>query len=54
MKPLLKLAEAAKLLGVTTWTLREWDKKGKLRTIRTPGNQRRVSLEEVERLRGGL
>lgn len=40
------------MLGVTTQTLRDWDKKGILKTIRTSGNQRRVPEEEVERLLG--
>jgi len=44
------LSEAAKLLGVTTQTLRAWDKTGKLSVIRTPGNQRRIPESEVKRL----
>lgn len=37
---------------MTTQTLRNWDSAGKIETIRTNGNQRRVSLQEVERLQG--
>jgi excisionase family DNA binding protein len=44
------LSEAAKMLGVTTQTLRTWDKSGKIRVMRTPGNQRRVPGSEIERL----
>jgi len=47
------LLKAAGLLGVTTQTLRNWDNAGKLRTIRTPGNQRRVPESEIVRLSGG-
>jgi len=47
------LAEAAKQLGVSIKTLRNWDAAGKLKTVRTVGNQRRVPIEEVERLKGG-
>jgi len=49
---LLRLSEAAKRLGVTTQTLRDWDNSGKIKTVRTTGNQRRVLLSEVERLSG--
>lgn len=50
-KRLLLLREAAKILGVSTSTLRRWDSSGKISMIRTLGGQRRVSVEEVERLR---
>jgi excisionase family DNA binding protein len=46
----LRLSKAAEVIGVTEQTLRVWDKEGKLRTVRTAGNQRRVPIEEVERL----
>jgi len=46
------LSEASKLLGVTAQTLRAWDRDGKIRTIRTPGNQRRIPESEIERLCG--
>jgi len=44
------LLKAAELLGVTTQTLRNWDNAGKIRTIRTPGNQRRIPESEISRL----
>jgi len=44
------LSEAAKLLGVTAKTLRVWDNNGKIITIRTPGNQRRIPESEILRL----
>ena len=44
------LSEAAELLGVTTKTLRNWDKQGKLRATRTEGGHRRVSGGEIARL----
>lgn len=37
---------------MTTQTLRDWDKAGKIRTVRSEGNQRRVPLYEVERRLG--
>ncbi len=48
----LRLSEAANLLGVTTQTLREWDKAGKIDAVRTNGRQRRIPLSEVNRLLG--
>jgi len=46
------LLKAAELLGVTTQTLRNWDNAGKIRTVRTPGNQRRIPESEIARLTG--
>jgi len=43
------LSKAAELLGVTTQTLRNWDNSGKIKTIRTPGNQRRIPESEIFR-----
>ena len=33
---------------MTTQTLREWDKAGKIKTVRSSGNQRRIPLSEVD------
>ncbi|MHC1610828.1 MAG: MerR family DNA-binding transcriptional regulator, partial [Candidatus Methanospirareceae archaeon] len=41
MERLLTIKEAKLLLGVTTHTIQEWDKKGLIRVIRTPGGRRR-------------
>jgi putative resolvase len=43
--------EAAEELGVSIRTLIRWDEAGKLRTVCTVGNQRRIPLEEIFRLR---
>ncbi len=45
--------EAARELGISVDTLRRWERDGKIRTVRDSGNRRRVSQEEIERLRGG-
>lgn len=37
---------------MTTQTLRNWSNTGKIEVVRTEGNQRRVPLQEVERLQG--
>lgn len=45
---ILTIKEAADLLGVTTTTLRDWDKAGKLVPIRTQGNHRRYRLSDIQ------
>jgi len=50
-KRLLHPKEAAYELGVSTKTIHRWDEAGKLRTVHTVGNQRRIPLEEIWRLR---
>ena len=47
----IAIGEAARLLGVSTDTLRRWDRSGKLRTSRDERNRRRVPVSEIERLR---
>jgi molybdopterin-binding protein len=48
----VSLTEAARLLGTSPDTLRRWDARGKLKTVRDGRNRRRVPREEVARLRG--
>jgi molybdopterin-binding protein len=48
----VSIGEAAKMLGVSTDTLRRWDRAGRLETRRDPRNRRLVPVSEVERLRG--
>ena len=49
---LLTVKEVAQILGVSPVTIRAWDKNGKIKTIRTPGNQRRIPEEELRRILG--
>jgi molybdopterin-binding protein len=46
------LGEAAKQIGVSVDTLRRWDRQGKLVTMRDELGRRRVSQDEIARLRG--
>jgi molybdopterin-binding protein len=46
----LTLGDAARAIGVSTDTLRRWDRAGKLQTTRDDRNRRRVPRSEVERL----
>lgn len=52
MSELLRLAEAAKLVGVSYPTLKQWIYKGKIRSVKTAGGHHRIPREEVERLTG--
>ena len=46
------IAEAAKCLGVTTSTLRNWDRRGKLTPRRHPINGYRIyDLADIDRLK---
>jgi len=47
----LSIGEAARLLGVSVDTLRRWEADGLIAATRTPGNQRRYDLAEIERVR---
>jgi molybdopterin-binding protein len=48
----LQLGDAARAIGVSTDTLRRWERAGKLRTVRDSANRRRVPSAEVERVSG--
>jgi molybdopterin-binding protein len=47
---MLRIGQAAELLGVGVETLRRWADEGHLPTTRSAGGQRLVPLEEVSRL----
>jgi excisionase family DNA binding protein len=49
-KRLLSPKEAAAELGISIKTVHRWDEAGKLHTVRTAGNQRRIPIEEISRL----
>jgi len=49
---LIKISEAAKLFGVTTRTVRRWEKSGKIKPILTLGKHRRYKLSEIKSLIG--
>ena len=50
MERYLTIKEAAKFLGVSSLTLRNWDKRGKLAAIRHPVNNYRLyTFSELER-----
>ena len=47
----LKVGDVAKSLGVSDQTIRNWESKGILKSVRTPGGHRRFREMEVEALR---
>ncbi|PIT89254.1 MAG: hypothetical protein COU27_01310 [Candidatus Levybacteria bacterium CG10_big_fil_rev_8_21_14_0_10_36_7] len=50
-KKYLTIKEASELLNVTPLTLRNWDKKGKLKAYRHPVNNYRLyASEDIEKL----
>lgn len=51
---LVKIGEASKLLGVSIDTLRRWEKKGWLRTVKTPGGTRLYDRDQLTKLNPNL
>lgn len=47
------VGEAAERLGVHPETLRRWEAAGRITSTRTPGNQRRYLVTDVEELATG-
>lgn len=50
VEEMLRIGQAAALLGVSVDTLRRWGDEGQLSVERSAGGQRRVSVAEVRRL----
>ena len=44
---MIPIREAAKIMGVTPKTLRRWEEKGAIKSVRTAGNQRRYDLAKL-------
>lgn len=47
MTNLLRIKEAAQVLGVSSKTLRRWEKAGKIKSYRTQGGHRRFKVEDL-------
>ncbi|WP_372787988.1 excisionase family DNA-binding protein [Paraconexibacter sp.] len=50
----LSTSEAARHLGVSLSTVRRWSDLGHLRGYRTPGGQRRFTIEQLDEFVRGL
>jgi molybdopterin-binding protein len=49
---LLRLHEAARLVGVSYPTLKQWIYNGKIKSVKTAGGHHRIPKSEIERLVG--
>lgn len=47
---LLKLKEAAEMIGISYPTIKQWIYNGRIRSVKTAGGHHRIPAEEVERL----
>lgn len=54
MENLLTLTEVSEILNISKQTLRNWDKNGKLKAIKTEGGHRRYKREDILSLSKGL
>lgn len=50
MTEFLSPDQAGKLLGVSSHTVRNWIRKGRLAHIQTPGGYYRIPVEEIRRI----
>ena len=48
----LKPKDAAKLIGISYPTIKQWIYDGKIESVKTPGGHHRIPPQEVERLTG--
>ncbi|MGH9898176.1 MAG: TOBE domain-containing protein [Pyrinomonadaceae bacterium] len=53
MSELLTPAQAARIVGVSYPTLKQWIYKGKIHTTRTAGGHHRIARGELQRVTGG-
>jgi excisionase family DNA binding protein len=51
---LINIAQAAEYLGVSAASLRAWSDRGLLRVYRTPGGQRRFSVDDLENFKRSM
>ena len=49
---LLKLHEAADVLGISFPTIKQWIYKGKIRSVKTAGGHHRIPQDEIDRILG--
>ncbi len=54
MEKLYTLKEAREILRVCNKTIQRWDKEGKIKCIRTPGNRRLIPASEILRIVGQI
>jgi molybdopterin-binding protein len=47
---LLKLNEAAEVIGISYPTIKQWIYRGKIRSVKTAGGHHRIPQEEIDRI----
>jgi len=50
-KNIMTITEASNYLGVSCDTIRRWEKKGYIKSFRTPGNHRRYNKEVLDKIK---
>lgn len=50
---MVRMKEAAEIVGVHPQTLRLWERRGLIESVRPPGTYRRYLVADLIRLRGG-
>lgn len=50
MDPMLSVAEAAKIIGISTDTLYNWIRRGEVVSLRSPGGRMKVRESEARRV----
>jgi len=53
MSDFVTVSEAAELLGVSTKTIRRWEKEGRIKSVRTEGGHRRFEVRDLLGNKGG-
>jgi excisionase family DNA binding protein len=51
---LINIAQAAEYLGVSAASLRKWSDRGLVRVYRTPGGQRRFSIDDLDNFKRSM
>ena len=51
---LINIAQAAEYLGVSAASLRAWSDRGLVRVYRTPGRQRRFSIDDLDNFKRSM
>lgn len=49
----IPIGKAAKYLGVSRDTLRRWEKKGKIKAVRSPTNRRYYTKKQLDGIKSG-
>lgn len=49
-KKMLSIGEASRHLGISRDTLRRWEKRGKIKPLRSPTNRRYYTQEQLDKL----